>query len=258
MGSVESSEPQARTKPRDAQRSRRRADPKRRGSGRRPDENEAARVRPIDEARIERSALAHLESHSSSVENLRRLLRRRVARWRQREVGDPSAGALDRRNAAGAELRDAVEIEAGAADGESSEAASEAIERVLVRLQRHGALDDRAYAAGLVRRLRARGGSARAIAARLSAKGVPDEVAREALRPETEQADELVAACRYARRRRLGAFRASDTQRAERRERDLAALGRAGFGYGIARRVIDAPDRSAVLDLIDGREDVRD
>ena len=57
---------------------------------------------------------------------------------------------------------------------------------------------------------------------------------------EAEYADsELAAACRYARRRRLGPYRLPET-RGDRRERDLAALGRAGFGYATARRVIDA------------------
>ena len=40
-------------------------------------------------------------------------------------------------------------------------------------------------------------------------------------------------------RRRLGPFRAAP-ERQERRERDLAALARAGFGYDVARRVIGA------------------
>ena len=51
---------------------------------------------------------------------------------------------------------------------------------------------------------------------------------------------ELVAAYNYARRRRLGPYRAEDS-RDEYRERELAALARAGFGFDTARRVIDAP-----------------
>ena len=47
------------------------------------------------------------------------------------------------------------------------------------------------------------------------------------------------AAARYARRRRLGPFRAAP-EREERRQRDLAALARAGFAYDVARRVIEA------------------
>ncbi len=46
------------------------------------------------------------------------------------------------------------------------------------------------------------------------------------------------AAARYARRR-LGSFRAAP-EREEHRQRDLAALARAGFGYSVARRIIGA------------------
>jgi len=42
-----------------------------------------------------------------------------------------------------------------------------------------------------------------------------------------------------ARRRRLGPYRMPEV-RAERRDKDLAALARAGFDYDTARRVIEA------------------
>jgi regulatory protein len=54
----------------------------------------------------------------------------------------------------------------------------------------------------------------------------------------------LAAAAAYARRRRLGPFRRVPEERAERRQKDLAALARRGFGYGVAKQVIDADDFS--------------
>ena len=51
----------------------------------------------------------------------------------------------------------------------------------------------------------------------------------------------------YARRRRLGPWRATD-QRPTHRAKDLAALARAGFGYRVARLVVAADDPEA-LDL---------
>ena len=60
------------------------------------------------------------------------------------------------------------------------------------------------------------------------------------LRDQTADPD-LAAAIAYARRRRIGPYRTRG-DREERRERDLAALARQGFGYDIARRVIDAHD----------------
>jgi regulatory protein len=56
---------------------------------------------------------------------------------------------------------------------------------------------------------------------------------------------DLRAALRFAKRRRLGPFR-TPKERATRRERDLAALGRAGFSYEVARAVVDAPTADAL------------
>jgi regulatory protein len=58
----------------------------------------------------------------------------------------------------------------------------------------------------------------------------------------TNDETDLAAALALAKRRRLGPFR-SPGVRAANRMRDLAALGRAGFAYDIARQVIDGdPD----------------
>jgi regulatory protein len=75
---------------------------------------------------------------------------------------------------------------------------------------------------------------------------VPAALIDAALTEQTEGAGdaELRAALRYARRRRLGPFRLEG--RAERRDRDLAALGRQGFDYETARRVIDCQDPAAL------------
>jgi regulatory protein len=80
------------------------------------------------------------------------------------------------------------------------------------------------------------------IRARLRAKSLPAELIEAALAEaaDGDRAHELRAALRYARRRRLGPYRLQD--RAERRERDLAALGRQGFDYETARRVVDSDD----------------
>ncbi len=50
---------------------------------------------------------------------------------------------------------------------------------------------------------------------------------------------ELAAARHFARRRRLGPFRAA-AERQRHAERDLAALARAGFSYRVARSVMAA------------------
>jgi regulatory protein len=47
----------------------------------------------------------------------------------------------------------------------------------------------------------------------------------------------MAAAHALARRKRLGPYRTGD--RAAFREKDLAAFARAGFGFAIARRIVD-------------------
>ena len=129
--------------------------------------------------------------------------------------------------------------------GTDREEGRAAVERVIARLAGLGLLDDARYARERVRGLLARGTSAAMIRARLGAKALPREQIDQALAEQAGGADsELRAALRYAQRRRLGPFRPEG--RAERRERDLAALGRQGFDYETARRVIDSDDPASL------------
>lgn len=168
-------------------------------------------ARPITPAYLERAALYYLERYGASAEMLRRVLRRRVeTRCRLR--------------------------------GEEPDDFSEMVGAVVARALGAGLVDDAAFAAAKVRSLRRRGGSARAIGAKLAAKGVDREIVGAALaqeEAETEGAGEDEAAFAYARRRRLGPYRAPGARVAA-RERDLAAMARAGFPFALARRVIDA------------------
>ncbi len=117
-----------------------------------------------------------------------------------------------------------------------------ALDDTLQWLEASGFLSDRAYAESRARSLTARGTSRAHILAKLSAKGVESETARAAvdrLAMEYEE-PELEAARRYARRRRLGPYRGADDTRAECRDKDLAAMARAGFAGRVARQIIDA------------------
>jgi regulatory protein len=117
-----------------------------------------------------------------------------------------------------------------------------ALDETLHWLEASGFLSDRAYAEARARSLSARGTSRAHIIAKLSAKGVESETARAAvdrLAMEYEE-PELEAARRYARRRRLGPYRGADDARAECRDKDLAAMARAGFAGRVARQIIDA------------------
>jgi regulatory protein len=164
---------------------------------------------------LDRSALHYLERYDSSSGHLRRLLLRKVALSARVHGTDPETGRA-------------------------------AVERLIARLTGAGLLDDARFARERVRSLLARGGSAAMIRARLRGKSLPAELIDAALAGQTTDPAEreLRAALRYARRRRLGPFRLAE--RAERRERDLAALGRQGFDYETARRVVDSDDPAAL------------
>ncbi len=107
---------------------------------------------------------------------------------------------------------------------------------MLDRYEERGLLNDKVYAEGRVQALRRRGLSGRGIALKLQVKGVDRDTVAATL--EEDETTDPEAALNFARRRRLGPFR-PEGKRAEHRDRDMAALGRAGFDYGTARGVID-------------------
>jgi regulatory protein len=160
--------------------------------------------RAVTPAYLDRAALAYLERFASSAQNLARVLKRKVERRCRMRDEDPAPFLA-------------------------------LIDDVVARAARSGLVDDRRYAEGRVASLRRRGGSARAIGAKLAAKGVPRETVAAALGGGED--DEIAAAHALARRRRLGPYRTGD--RAPFREKDLAALARAGFGFAVARLVVD-------------------
>ncbi|NEU14130.1 regulatory protein RecX [Methylobacterium sp. BTF04] len=168
---------------------------------------------PVTASYLERAALHYLERYSASVAMLRRTLQRRVEkRCRAR--------------------------------GEEPGAFSEMIDATVARAISAGLVDDARFTAGRVAALRRRGTSARALSAKLSAKGVARDLVEAAMGAEQEAAgdgidSENAAARAYAKRRRLGPWRRPDLREAH-RDRDLAAMARAGFGYALARSILEA------------------
>ena len=172
---------------------------------------------------LERWAVRHLDRYPSSAANLRQVLLRRVRRIEhvQEESFSEAPGWID------------ATVDA---------------------LEARGYLDDRKYALNVVARMRERGASARRIESQLNSKGIPFDVAREVVAEVSGDSGELDAAVRYARRRRLGAFRLDPDARAEQRERDLAALGRSGFSFDIALAIVEAVDPETLESRAFGRD----
>lgn len=163
----------------------------------------------MTETSLANAALFYLSRYASSSGNLRRVLMRKVARSAAHYGDDP------------APLKAIVD-------------------RLVASHTQSGAVNDTLYADSQTRSLRRRGGSARAIAQKLNAKGVPAEIIAETTIALEEDGGDIDAAARLARRRRLGPFRTAG--RVENRQRDMAALGRAGFAYQIVATIIDAED----------------
>lgn len=119
------------------------------------------------------------------------------------------------------------------------------LEGVIERFTESGLLNDQTYGATMVASLRRRGLGTRAIGARLQSKGLgPDLIAATLNAHDEEENDgDLAAALRLARRKKIGPFRAlpypPDEQGQKEKTRDMGRLARAGFGYHIARTVLD-------------------
>jgi regulatory protein len=111
-----------------------------------------------------------------------------------------------------------------------------------------GYVDDAGYALSKSRALTARGYGKRRVVEALRVAGV-DESDGEAAR-ELADSDAIAAALRFAQKRRLGPFaeRALDDPR--QREKAIAAMVRAGHGFGLARAIAEMRPAEAA----DGQE----
>ncbi|MFV3127553.1 regulatory protein RecX [Niveispirillum sp. KHB5.9] len=179
-------------------------------------------MKRVSSAYLDRAALHYLERFASSSANLRKLLLRRVDASARAHGTDPAEGR-------------------------------EWVEALIQRYQRQGILNDGLYAEMKAGGLQRRGGSTRMIRQKLTAKGLDDgqvEAALAGLEGADEGEAEMKAAIAYARRRRLGGFRPDrglpEEEVRARRDKDIAAMARAGFDLETARRVIDADDPSAL------------
>ncbi|SJZ80081.1 regulatory protein [Consotaella salsifontis] len=155
-----------------------------------------------------RASSTYLSRYASSSDNLRKVLRRKLVR---RLAGETAA---------------------------VSDEHAALVDSVVASFVELGLLDDEAYAEARLNSLRRRGAPSRQIAAKLANRGVDAETVARAIA--ADPVSDRQAALRYAQRRRLGPFRIRD--RAERRERDLAAMVRAGFSLADALAAIDATD----------------
>jgi regulatory protein len=132
-----------------------------------------------------------------------------------------------------------IDLSARAHDDDPAPLLSE-MDRVLVDLIAKGILNDATFAVMMTKSLAKRGGSQRKIEASLAAKGVSRADTAQAMEKlrEDEPDAEMAAAVAFAKRRRLGAFRARTDDTPERRRKDLGAMARAGFRMDVAKKAL--------------------
>ena len=164
-----------------------------------------SRAKPLDAARLEELALTYVARFATSAAKLERYLARKV-----RERGW---------------------------EGETEPQFTAIVERC-VEL---GYVDDAAFARARAGSLLRRGYGPRRIGQALGQAGIGEEV-REETRP--SEAAERRAALALARKRRFGPFGREPFDR-ERREKQLAAMLRAGHRLDTAREIVDAASEEA-------------
>lgn len=162
--------------------------------------------RPLDSARLHELALTYVARFATSAGKLERYLARKLRERGWEGEGNPDPAAISARFA---EL---------------------------------GYLDDEAYARARGGDLLRRGYGARRVAQALGEAGIEENIRREVAPGEGAARR---AAFALARRRRLGPFHGAPIDRPL-REKQFAALVRAGHGFDHAGAVVDCPSQAAL------------
>jgi regulatory protein len=164
-------------------------------------------VPEITEQKLYEAAVRYLERYSSGVENLKRVLERRVKRFelRSKEKAPPETLSW--------------------------------ISKAVSRCVSAGYVNDNTYTEQKIAALRRQGRSRNYIRQALQLKGISAEAITKFL--STDEADELAAAQRYVARRRLKNSTDSETQ-----QKTLAKIVRAGFSLAVAKKALDTSSKA--------------
>jgi regulatory protein len=162
---------------------------------------------PLNGERLEQLALHYAGRYATTRAKLAAYLHRKL-----RERGWEGAGAGD-------------------ADGAAD------VEALVARFAELRYVDDGAFAMMRTASLSRRGYGARRVEENLRAAGI-DEAEREAAREQAER-EQMRAAEAFARKRRIGPFAAEAADR-DTQQKQIAAFLRAGHGFDLARRFVQA------------------
>ncbi len=182
---------------------------------RQPRKREKRPPKPLDSARLQELALAYVARYSTSTSKLEAYLNRKLREKGWDDEGEPDVKAISARY---------VEL---------------------------GYIDDAAYAKMKAGGLLNRGYGARRVSQALYAAGI-DEHIREDVAPDELKKREALQT--MARKRRFGPYFVpkfdGDELERDRREKQIAALLRAGHGFDLVRAVMNAKDADAVEEWV--------
>lgn len=164
-------------------------------------------LRKMTQQRLKNIGLFYLKRFESSTENLRAVLRRRVLDYARKQP-----------------------------DFEKNEA-FEWIEQLLADFSHWGYLNDARYAELKVRDYLVAGKPARYIQNKLKQKGVSENLINEILQNQDYDTKEM--ALNFAKKKKIGPFRADAESRRENRQKDMGTLIRAGFEYDVVIDVLN-------------------
>jgi regulatory protein len=183
----------------------------------------------------------HRESARATSRQRRRDRSPLDGRWLERQALDYLARTEAPRRAVEEALKRRLRAR-GERTGEDVTALFAEVAPLVSSLVDRGYVDDARYARQRYARARREGRSRARILADLHSKGIDPETleAIEAEQPHgAAETEELAAAVRTARRRRLGPFHPEATERTTLRDRHLGVLARGGFSREVATRVVD-------------------
>ena len=161
---------------------------------------------------LRKAGLRYLEKYAASTQSLREVLKKRTLKFEVPDVSD--ANAFDTW-----------------------------IDNIIDQFTKNGLLNDQLFAQARANSLFRKGTSIRMIRSKLIKKGISNTIIDKTI---AELASEWKdpdwkAAIRFSQRKKLGPFRSSKN-RDDFVKRDLASLGRAGFSFAVAKKIVHAFD----------------
>ncbi|MCF6197381.1 MAG: RecX family transcriptional regulator [Emcibacter sp.] len=186
-------------------------------------EKEVKKKRPLSRDYLVRATYNYLQRFATTEKNLRAVLGRKV----HRRMPESDDGALQA-------------------------TAMVWIDEIVQKAVAQNLVNDRQYAEAKARSLMRSGNSTRTIHQKLLAKGIAASLATEVMAALAEEFEDMdfLAAVKYARKRRFGAFSIRHDGN-ELVEKELASMCRAGFSYGLANRILMMP-REELEDILYG------